>query len=266
LVKYTDEDGIVKIGLLNPDAQLPSQTEKPCGCRKGKGNVVVDSSEDSNSYSAEQYAVRDGPNDSTDRRIKYNISVEDEDPESEVYNEQYSESSGESSDSDMEPETSQLSLSSQKNCTGNSRVFVYKQPKIVVKPKTSKFVVKHKPIVVRPPPIVIHQPPQKPCNPIIRYQPPKIKIRPVIVKIGKPKTRKTRTTTTMAPTTSTTTEAPTTPTTTTRRTKKTRKTRKPTKRCRIHRPKNCGCSDYYSQESYRPKFNLPPYFQYETLT
>ena len=222
MVKYRDDQGNVRMSCAR-DAKWRRYQEVD--------SENVSEQEEGLDVSAHlhEYARRAGPNEDSDSvDEKYNISVEEEFEGFEgadVYTENDSGSSEEKpqrklvhhqyardyleTDSSSEPEENEPEDDSeeQKPCQKPKRlpkpckkaaekiVYVYKQPPIVVKPKSTNVYIKSKPILVQPPPLVVHHPQPKPCNPIIKYQPPNIQLKPVIVKISKPKT----TTTTPCP-------------------------------------------------------------------
>ncbi|CAO1408277.1 unnamed protein product [Diamesa serratosioi] len=257
LVKYRDEDGNIRMTMV----KQPQSNQQELSSWGSDSNVSVDSSEEASideSADLHKYAERDGPNeDYDDLNEKYNISEEDDLENAEVYNESddgnvyghpYNpniNSSDSSEEEAEEEEEDEAPVAPKKNCKqhklhkpkpcSKKRVYVYKQPPIIVNPKPTNVYIRSKPIVVRPPPLVVHHADPKPCNPIIKYQPPNIKIRPVIVKISKPKTT-TTTTTTPCPTTTrkpkpcTTTKKPK-PCTTTKKPKPCKKHKKPSKKC-----------------------------------
>lgn len=262
LVKYRDQEGNVKMTMVKQPK--PNQQElSSWGSDSSDSNVSVDSSEEASydeSADLQKYAERDGPNeDSEDLNDKYNISDEDDLEHAEIYNESddggnvYGHPYNPNIDSNESSEEQEAPVSHKQNCNekklqkpkpcSNKRVYVYKQPPIIVNPKPTNVYIRSKPIVVRPPPLVVHQADPKPCNPIIKYQPPNIKIRPVIVKISKPK-----------PTTTTTTPCPTTtrkpkPCTTTRKPKPCKKHKKPSKKCGRCQ-KNKSHTVYYNQHDF----------------
>lgn len=178
-------------------------------------------------YSANlhEYARRDGPHEESESlQEKYNISEEESFDGADVYDGSDDDSSeqqvpvkhqtyqhhpyaGDSVDSDSyeqpQRQKSQVQSKHKKLASKSVKkiVYVYKQPPIIVKPKPTNVFIRSKPIIVQPPPLVVHHPQSKPCKPIIKYKPPNIKLRPVIVKISKPKPTRTTTTTTTCPTT-----------------------------------------------------------------
>lgn len=224
-----------------------------------------------------EYAQRDGPHEESDSdQDKYNISDEDNFEDAEVYHEGHSyrhpyesestetllkhfkhQQTSEYVDSDpgsishekprdkQKHEERHKPIKPSRKCSKKSKktVYIYKQPPIIVKPKPTNVYIKSKPILVQPPPLVVHHAAPKPCNPIIRYQPPNIKVKPVIVKISKPKKT---TTTTTTPCPSTTTKKP---------CRKCR--RKPTKKCN-----RCSSRKTASQRLQRPRENKVYYEQY----
>lgn len=256
---------------------------------------VPDDKSDDVSAHLHEYARREGPHEDSDSlNDQYNISgeediegfensdvftgdVNDDDSSAETqpkyvhhpyahdYAEFESNSDPEEKESNEEPVEKPIKRQKYKQIKTPSRksakkiVYVYKQPPIIVKPKPTNVYIRSKPIVVQPPPLVVHHPQPKPCNPIIKYQPPNIKLKPVIVKISKPKTTTTTTTTTPCPTT----------------------TKKPCRKCRRKPSKKCGrCSKrkqsttkssrpkdvtvYYNQHHYHPS-DPAQYVQYKNV-
>lgn len=262
LVKYRDQDGNVKMTMV----KQPKSNQNELSSWGSDSNVSVDSSEEASHEEAsldesadlQQYAERDGPHeDSDDMNEKYNISDEDDLEHAEVYNESddgnvyghaynpniHSSESSEEQEATVPKKDCHHKKSPKPQPHSNKRVYIYKQPPIIVNPKPTNVYIRSKPIVVRPPPLVVHQAAPKPCNPVIKYQPPNIKIRPVIVKISKAK-----------PTTTTTTPCPTTtrkpkPCTTTKKPKPCRKHKKPSKKCGRCQ-KNKSRTVYYNQHDF----------------
>lgn len=211
-----------------------------------------DSSDDRPSAHLHEYARRHGPHEDSDSvNEKYNISEEEGYENAEVHNgDDNDENSSETpqryshhpyardyQETEFESQSHEkqvqpvMQRSRSKSCKKQKKtVYVYKQPPIVVRPKATNVYIKSKPIVVQPPPLVVHHAAPKPCNPIIKYQPPNIKLKPVIVKISKPR-RTTTTTTTPCPST----------------------TKKPCRKCRRKPTKKCNrCSRRRQHKSYRP--------------
>lgn len=273
LVKYHDENGQVKMSLLENSKWKREYSGS--SCEHSSNSYDEHSSESHGSEISYEYSQRNGPNEDSDTiHDKYNISDEDHFENAEVYHEghrhpyesestekllkhfkhqhtsEYVDSNSESISHEKprghKQEQSHKSAKASKKSAKKSKktVYIYKQPPIIVKPKPTNVYIKSKPILVQPPPLVVHHPAPKPCNPIIRYQPPNIKVKPVIVKISKPK-KTTTTTTTPCPTTTT--------------------TKKPCRKCRRKPTKKCNrCSSrkISSPRFQRPKENKIYYEQY----
>ncbi|CAO1414707.1 unnamed protein product [Diamesa tonsa] len=193
LVKYRDEDGNIRMTMV----KQPKPNQQELSSWGSDSNVSEDSSEEASheeSADLQKYAERDGPHeDSDDMNEKYNISDEDDMENAEVYNESddghvyghpynpniHSSESSEEQEASVPKKDCHHKKSPKPQPHSNKRVYVYKQPPIIVNPKPTNVYIRSKPIVVRPPPLVVHQADPKPCNPIIKYQPPNIKIRPI---------------------------------------------------------------------------------------
>lgn len=243
LVKYQDEDGNIRMKVIKDSRRYFDES--------------AETSEESRSVHLHEHSRRGNSNEDSDSDLSQYYNSEEENKSAETYkeSEEHREDDNESVErspkkkfshpyveSDLSSASSEKLESSEveqaakprrKSCKKCSKpkknVYVYKQPPIVVRPKPTNVYIKSKPIVIQPPPLVVHHPAQKPCNPIIKYQPPNIKLKPVIVKISKP--RKT------------------TPETTTKKPCKCRrKSTKPTKKCsRCNRHKTV----YYNQHKYQ---------------
>ena len=231
MVRYRDENGNLRTRVIK-DSSCKHHDIESGHSESDNNSSSGESSEDDVSADLQEYAHRDGPKEESESESvydKYNISDEEDFENAEVYHEGDDRDSSSVDSPHSHPYAADYSQSyaasesheNQKHSSKSSKspkkiVYVYKQPPIIVKQKPTNVYIRSKPIVVQPPPLVVHHPQPKPCKQVIKYQPPNIKLRPVIVKISKPKTTKA------------------TPCTTT--------TKKPRRKCKKTKPTKANCN------------------------